>query len=143
MNKQVVVSTVSAEEMFRKTSTNKLIAENHIKELTTILPQEWVLLEYRGTEIFEKIEGARLVLEHFRNNPKIVCVVLKDKDVGPPMFDKVFKTYQAAVDYILTKDGYYGTKQGSTNSAGVNIYGEAYCISGFNGYNIVFTRLEE
>lgn len=144
---EVTVKILSAEEMLRRASARPDAAESRINEMTAAVQPDWVLLEYRGTEIFHRIDKAGLVLKYFQQpNSDVMCVVMRNNDRtegrGPVVFHMLFKNYQDAVDYILEQDGIYGTKQGSQNYPGVNIYGEAYCVSGFNGYDILFVQAQ-
>lgn len=144
---EVTVKILSAEEMLRRASARPDAEESHIDQMTAAVQPDWVLLEYRGTEIFHRVDKAGLVLKYFQQpNSDVMCVVMRNNDRtegrGPVSFHMLFKNYQDAVDYILEQDGIYGTKQGSQNYPGVNIYGGAYCVSGFNGYDILFVQAQ-
>lgn len=69
-----------------------------------------------------------------------VFVVLRNADFtegrGPMLVDSVYSTMEKAIDYILTRDGIYGSKQRITHMIGVNIRGELYAYSTFNGFEI-------
>ena len=144
---ELTVKILSAGGMLLRASARPDVAESSLNKMTAAVQPEWVLLEYRGTEIFYRLDEAGLVLKKVQHHDSdVMCVVLRNADRtegrGPVVFHMLFKNYQDAVDYILEQDGIYGTKQGSQNYPGVNIYGEAYCVSGFNGYDILFTQAQ-
>jgi hypothetical protein len=90
--------------------------------------------------------GQLIVKEEIPFEPYVV-VVTKNADFtegrGPMMFDKVFTGVDSAVEYILDQSGIYGTEQGARNYAGVNIHGTPYCVSGFNGYDIILASINK
>lgn len=77
---------------------------------------------------------------------KYVVAVLKNADFiegrGPMVLDKIFDTHTRAHEYIMNQDGIYGSKQGISANAGVNVHGEAYAYNLYNGYEIEFKILD-
>ena len=75
-----------------------------------------------------------------------VFTVLKNSDFtegrGPMLFDKTFKKFEDAENYILSQNGISGSSQYKQISYGINIYGAAYARIEYNGYNIKMSRLE-
>jgi hypothetical protein len=90
--------------------------------------------------------GHLIVREEIPSDPYVV-VVTKNADFtegrGPMVFDKVFTGVDSAVEYIKNQSGIYGSQQGSSNYSGVNIYGTPYCVSGFNGYDIILAPIHK
>ena len=70
-----------------------------------------------------------------------VWVVLKNQDFtggsGPMLIHKVYGEFENAVEYILSQEGIYGSTQGISNWLGVSIKGSPYCLTHFNGYELV------
>lgn len=87
----------------------------------------------------------RAKAEEFRNTFKLdlkdkVFVVLENNDFkascGPMRLHKVFKNINDAHAYILSCKGIYGSEQGFTTAMGVNIYGDLYGYTSYNGYKL-------
>jgi hypothetical protein len=109
---------------------------NIISEVKTDV--SFYLIEHAGQKLF--IESITV------ESNSTVCVVTKNSDFtegrGTMKLHKVFGKMKAAIEYIMTQEGIYGSKQAVSNYAGVNVHGKPYCVSGFNGYDIKIIEVE-
>lgn len=95
----------------------------------------------RGFSTFEQLQNN---IGDFPDSPfdnSAFFVVLKNADFtegrGPMVLTgDAYRNYDDAVDYIMSQDGIYGSKQYSQWSNGVNVHGEIYAYVTFNGYEI-------
>lgn len=71
---------------------------------------------------------------------RVVWAVMKNADFtegrGPMHLHKLYKNFDDAVSYVMGQSGIYGSTQGVHNYPGISINGNAYIVSGFNGYDI-------
>lgn len=135
------LSLISGTEMLRETLHGEVVAE--VKT-----DNRYVKIEYMGQTLYiEQTETTGLVISHLTGEGDHVFVVLKNGDFtegrGPMAFHKVFRSYVGAFEYVMSKEGIFGSKQGVNNYSGVNIYGKPYVVSGFNGYEIRVAKAED
>lgn len=106
-------------------------------------------IKEKGSSVcgFSTKEEAEKARENYIKNPpkNDTFIVMKNGDFtegkGPMLFDKVFKTIDGAHNYIMSKDGIYGTKQYFDFNYDVNIYGELFHTGFYNGYEIIKTKI--
>lgn len=71
---------------------------------------------------------------------KMFWVISKNVDFtegrGPMVFHAAYQNFDDAVEYIMEQDGIYGSRQGADNFPGISVKGNAYVVSGFNGYDL-------
>lgn len=76
-----------------------------------------------------------------------VFAVLVNSDMtegrGPMIVHKIFSSLDNAVEYILSKDGVFGSKQYMKTNAGVNIGNQPYLYTSFNGFEIKIVAIED
>lgn len=70
----------------------------------------------------------------------VVWVVMKNSDFtegrGPMRVHRIFYYLYEAVDFVLSQDGIYGSKQSIRNYCGISVSGKPFVISSFNGFEI-------
>ena len=131
----IQTSLISGIEMLRMFN-----AEGQIDDITPDhFDAKFILIE---------VDDQKLVYapnEHLQGDD-VICVVMRNADFtegkGPMVFHKAFRSFESATRYIMGQSGIYGTRQGARNYAGVSNAGRPYIVSGFNGYQIQFARLE-
>lgn len=70
----------------------------------------------------------------------VVWCVMKNADFtegrGPMQLHKIFKDIHDAVNYILSQEGIYGSRQYCRFNHGINVEGMLYAYHSFNGYDL-------
>jgi hypothetical protein len=122
------VSKVSSQQMFNE------LGVDHSK---VTVPADFFRIQTNS--------GPVLFFKTFELGNSSVFVVTRNADFtegrGPMIFHKVFSDFDVAVAYVLTKEGIYGSAQRAAVYAGINIKGEPYVMSTFNGYEISISAL--
>ncbi|QIG67944.1 hypothetical protein EVB55_009 [Rhizobium phage RHph_Y68] len=102
--------------------------------------------DQKYTISFETQQEALDYANSYEFDEDLVFVVLKNADFtegrGPMLFDKVFRNYIDAAEYVMGQIGISGSKQRKNTYAGINIHGEAYAGVHQNGYEIIFAELK-
>lgn len=108
---------------------------NHDRDVRPVTkPRDFVLLsDQHGNSVVYNIEDLDIPDD-------VVWLVMKNADFtegrGPMSPHRLYLMWSHAVAYVLAQDGIYGSRQGIETYAGVSVNGNAYCVSGFNGYDI-------
>jgi hypothetical protein len=133
------IDKISGTTMLRETIHNDKFLEEtlaQIKNDTT----KFVRIQYKNHSLYFKESSC----PDIHTLEELIAIVLKNNNFlegrGAMVYHKTFKYLENAFDYILVQPGIFGSQQGVNNYPGVSIQGEPYCVSGFNGYNIILDK---
>lgn len=94
---------------------------------------------------YSSLEEATRAAEHHRsqliaNQQPKVFVVMENSDFtegrGPMVLHKVFADGEVAHNYVMSKEGIFGSTQRQEPTWGINVSGEVYGYHSYNGYEI-------